>query len=647
MCDLLKGLLFIAIVLTVKLAFEQTSFGERLSLKSHDLLHRPLLHGDMPVSIVDMRDLKPAEFNVGGREGIATPREPLRRMIEAIAEAKPKAIGVLIDFSPDEEGYIHPSDPDFFQFCLDLRQQRGVPVFLGVHRTLAGSPAGWLGGEQYESLAANMLIPQDSRKMLREIRLGGEGDPWDSRPSAAGSMSSKSMSVALAYAYSHQSGGSPGRPRTWPEAVMEGLRRFGFVETTSEKSIEPGLEVSEFSPDFSLLDSIQSIRTVDPAVLRYEARQFEGRVVLIGSGSLDSEQNLFEVPGRDRKYPAIFIHASAVCTLINPRYDVTGKGRLTFDIFFSLTLVLVVVLISRHYRRGAAGAAAPRRGVLTLAAVIAVMAAGFVFIRVTRVTWDDFLVAPAMLFYSSITWHLASLLKRLRGRTSTPLRSRPNRVMPDQSSPQITAETQAISKPKEKRIKILLFTATPAGTGALKLDEEMRIIKERVRAATHRDLIQLEFAPAARPADFLQAMNEHEPHVVQFSGHGNKDGGILVCDDRREAKAIGGDALAALFESTNVNVQVVVLNACYSRPQAEAVAAVVPCVIGMKDAIGDKAARVFAAAFYSALCSGRSVEVAFKQGGAALKLEGIAQNDFPDLITRSGIKASEIVPVKP
>jgi hypothetical protein len=642
-CDLLKGLLFIAVILMVKFAFEQTSFGERLSLKSHDLLHRPLLHGDTPVSIVDMRDLKPAEFNVGGRNGIATPREPLRRMIEAIAEARPKAIGVLIDFSPDEEGYIHPRDPEFFQFCLDLRRQRGVPVFLGVHRTLAGPPAGWLGVEEYESLAANMLIPKDSRKMLSEIRLGGEGDPWDSRPSGAGSMSSKSMSVALAYAYNRQTGGAPGQPRTWLGAVVEGLRRFGFVETISEKSIEPGLEVSEFSPDFSLLDSIQAVRTVAPAVLRYEARQFEGRVVLIGSGSLDSEQNLFEVPGRDRKYPAIFVHASAVYTLINPRYDVTGRGRLTFDSFFSLTLVLIVVLTGRHYRRGAPGAAAPRRGVLTLAAVIAVMAAGFAFSRATRVTWDDFLAAPAMMFYPSIVRNLVNVLRGLTGRKSPPLHSRPAGVMPDQISTGIIAEAQ----PESKKVKILLFSAAPAGTGALKLDEEVREIRKKVQAATHRDLIHIECAPAARPADLLEEMNRHEPHVVQFSGHGSEQAGILVCGDRGGARAVGGEALAALFESTRANVQVVVLSACYSREQAEAVASAVPCVIGMRGAIGDRAARVFAAAFYSALCFGRSVEVAFRQGVAALKLEGIEQGDLPDLITRGGPRASEIVPVKP
>ena len=54
-------------------------------------------------------------------------------------------------------------------------------------------------------------------------------------------------------------------------------------------------------------------------MLYYEGRQFEGKVVLIGSGSLDSEENLFQVPGREQKYPAIFLHASAVYTHIHPR----------------------------------------------------------------------------------------------------------------------------------------------------------------------------------------------------------------------------------------------------------------------------------------------------------------------------------------
>jgi hypothetical protein len=209
-----------------------------------------------------------------------------------------------------------------------------------------------------------------------------------------------------------------------------------------------------------------------------------------------------------------------------------------------------------------------------------------------------------------------------------------------------------MSESKDKKIKVLLLSANPTGTGTLKLDEETREIMAKVRASEYRHLIEIVTAGAVRADDLLQAMNENQPQVVQFSGHGSEDGeGILICDQAGQAKVVDGEALTALFESTQKNVQVVVLNACYSQSQAEAIATVVPCVVGMKDTIGDRAARVFAASFYGALGFGHSVEVAFKQGLARLKLEGIkvegkAQSDVPILITRSDVKASDIVPVK-
>jgi hypothetical protein len=197
------------------------------------------------------------------------------------------------------------------------------------------------------------------------------------------------------------------------------------------------------------------------------------------------------------------------------------------------------------------------------------------------------------------------------------------------------------------KIKILFLSANPEGTTVLKLDEEMRAIMQKVRAAEHRDMIEIVTAGAVRPDDLLQAMNEHRPHIVQFSGHGNKDEVILVCDDNGDSKPINGEALVALFESTQSNVQVVVLNACYSRGQAEAIVSVVPCAIGMKDKIGDKAARVFAASFYRAIGFGHSVKTAFQQGIAALKLEGIPQSDIPDLLTRHRVNPAKTVLVKP
>jgi hypothetical protein len=62
-----------------------------------------------------------------------------------------------------------------------------------------------------------------------------------------------------------------------------------------------------------------------------------------------------------------------------------------------------------------------------------------------------------------------------------------------------------------------------------------------------------------------------------------------------------------MIKSAAASARVVVLNACYSDVQADALCSVVDCVIGMTGAIHDDAARSFAMSFYRALGSRRSV----------------------------------------
>jgi len=87
---------------------------------------------------------------------------------------------------------------------------------------------------------------------------------------------------------------------------------------------------------------------------------------------------------------------------------------------------------------------------------------------------------------------------------------------------------------------------------------------------------------------------------------------------------------------------VVVLNACFSRDQAEAIVEVIDCAIGMKQEIGDEAAIAFAASFYSAVGYGRSVEDAFEQAKVALLLKGIPEEDTPTLLVRAGVDAGQL-----
>src|SRR3954447_17829712 len=197
------------------------------------------------------------------------------------------------------------------------------------------------------------------------------------------------------------------------------------------------------------------------------------------------------------------------------------------------------------------------------------------------------------------------------------------------------------------KLKVLFLAANPAGPQPLQLDEEIRQITAKVRASEHRDSLELVSRWAVRPDDLVQALLEVRPHVVHFSGHGSKAQELILLDDQGNPKPVSKEALAYLFRTLKDNVRVVVLNACYSRPQAEALAEAIDCTIGMNRPIGDEAAIVFAASFYQAVGFGRSVEEAFELGKAALLLEGIPEDQTPELLTHQGVDAAGLRLIAP
>ncbi len=197
------------------------------------------------------------------------------------------------------------------------------------------------------------------------------------------------------------------------------------------------------------------------------------------------------------------------------------------------------------------------------------------------------------------------------------------------------------------KIKVLFLSANPVATPKLQLDEEIRQIGIKLRAAEYRDAF--DFVPrfAARPDDLLQALLEHKPEIVHFSGHGSAAQQLIFVDNQGNEKPVTKEALVRLFRILKDNIRLVLLNACSTRPQAEAIAETIDCTIGMRKPIGDEAAIVFAASFYRALGFGRSVKEAFELGKAALLLESIPEDKTPELLTRAGVDASAIIFVQP
>src|SRR5262249_50654717 len=108
------------------------------------------------------------------------------------------------------------------------------------------------------------------------------------------------------------------------------------------------------------------------------------------------------------------------------------------------------------------------------------------------------------------------------------------------------------------------------------------------------------------------------------------DGGALL---------VSSAVIQQTFGAAGASVKLVVLNACYTDAQAAALLAHVGCVGGMRGSVRDQAAQSFAGGFYGGLGERESVAAAYRQGCAAIGLEGLPDSDRPRLRVREGVDA--------
>ncbi len=187
--------------------------------------------------------------------------------------------------------------------------------------------------------------------------------------------------------------------------------------------------------------------------------------------------------------------------------------------------------------------------------------------------------------------------------------------------------------------KILILSANPKNTNQLRLDGEVREIKDALRLSKNRQQFEIVTESALRVNDLRRSLLDNLPHIVHFSGHGAGSDGLALEDNLGQMQLVSSESLAGLFELFEEQVECVVLNACYSEVQAEAIFQHIDCVIGMNQAIGDKAAIEFATGFYDALAAGSSYRDSFKFGCGAISLQGIPESKTPQIKARKNLSA--------
>ena len=170
-------------------------------------------------------------------------------------------------------------------------------------------------------------------------------------------------------------------------------------------------------------------------------------------------------------------------------------------------------------------------------------------------------------------------------------------------------------------VKVLFFGANPRGTPPLRVDEEIREIQQTIKQGRERDNIMVKTEWAIRPRDVTQALIDFQPHFVHFAGHGGgEEGSFAAEDDIGYAHIIPVDGLVKAFKAVGRDVRCVIVNACRTERLAQALTTVVPCVIGMRQPVGDRSAIRFSIGFYQALAAGKAVETAFDAGVAQLMM---------------------------
>lgn len=184
----------------------------------------------------------------------------------------------------------------------------------------------------------------------------------------------------------------------------------------------------------------------------------------------------------------------------------------------------------------------------------------------------------------------------------------------------------------DRKIKILFLASNPGDTNPLRLDKEMRAIDQAIRQAEFRDKFDIQQQWAVRVSELQGHLLRYKPDIVHFSGHGSTSSEIVLENESGSSQVVPSKALSKLFSVLKDNVRCVVLNACYSAPQAEAIAKSIDCVVGMSKAIGDESAIRFSAAFYQALGYGRNIKTAFELGCLQIDLENLGEEDTPKLL---------------
>ena len=400
--DTVVSVFLIFALLGAKLWFEGTTIGSALeSLGFAELQRRLIPAGLTPqptVALIDISGIQREKWTRDGKSGECTPRNKLLSVLAALTTTRPRVIAVDIDFSPFEDGPVHPDDPVFFTTIMELAKKSGVPIFLGVDRQRFAGQEKWMGQAEFSNLAAAIAIPEapDSRYYLRWIRGTGQSEALPS------------MSLVLARREAESEHVDHGPLHHYVQASQ--LR--GGSDSTGRSG-----EMSWALNNYSALSGLklEQIAATEPETILENAARFANRSVVVGDVQNFQGHDHFDIGLiHPEDLPGVFLHACGAATAQSPPLlELTHRGRVALDLIIAAVLVGLITVIRScvALRSGSDVADSDRlfRRLVAWAIVLCVVfAAGF--IQTTHVMWTDFVCVVLALVAHLVFHHPAGNL---------------------------------------------------------------------------------------------------------------------------------------------------------------------------------------------------------------------------------------------
>lgn len=392
--DILKGLLFMVLLVPFTVALEHSRIGEFAEEQAYDFLQSHLSAQDVPLAVVNISKLNPVEIQVNGETRSVTPRAQLKQIVDAVIDKGARVIAIDVNFAPREDGELtDPSaDPDFFQFCLDQGKEsparRSVPIILGID---------WANGPDEDVRRPELLVDNLNYSILFGwMRIPPDTKQLPYKFDDQTGFELPTMSAAMANAYGPH---GKGTHRWIPELP------YWFATQFSSEDLAYGMKAETFFVDYSALDVLRSreytLATADPAVIRDQGGFLDGKAVIIGDGTFGKAVDIFTAHGKVSGVPGIYFHAAAVYTLIEAKlYRLTWQGGMMIDSLMSLFILGSISGIRWYYKDRTTKEVAKHRleRLFSFAVGLLAIVFGVWFVNYHRVMWVDFLlVVPLML----------------------------------------------------------------------------------------------------------------------------------------------------------------------------------------------------------------------------------------------------------